>query len=108
MLCNRDESGSTNALILGAVAALAVGERPATDWAGAFERFSTPTAALRRDLLVMSQRADGVAPLAVRCLARIDRCRDEHGLVDDELRHLDLASGLPWPPETAAPILTHS
>ncbi|MEH3066077.1 MAG: hypothetical protein PGN33_26265 [Methylobacterium radiotolerans] len=108
MLCNRDETGSTDALILGAVEALAVGERPATDWAGAFERFSAPTAALRRDLFAMSQRADSFAPLAVRCLERIDRCRDEHGLVDDEPRHPDLASGFPWPPVTAEPILTHS
>ncbi len=75
---------------------LSVGKRPSTRWTNAVEHFSVGLADFRRQLLAMTVEAT-TSLLAIRCLEEIDTLRDEHGRVNDEPRHPDLASGTPWP-----------
>jgi len=69
---------------------------PADEWQGAYNILPTPAAELRRKLLAMTTDG-GINDAAARCLNRIDKVRDEHGIPDTEPRHPDLASGKAWP-----------
>jgi hypothetical protein len=80
---------------------LAIGQRPVTDWPGAFERFSVPLVEFRKELFAMMQAGGAEADLAEVCLNKIEKLRDEHGRISDEPRHPDIASGSPWPREAS-------
>jgi hypothetical protein len=82
-----------------AVRDLAVGRRPAGDWPGAYEEFSMPLTALRKELFRMFVANDIQSTMAEACLIAIEELRDEHGRIDDEPRHPDIESGLMWPKE---------
>lgn len=82
-----------------AVRDIAVGERPIAKWSGAFEQFSVPLAALRKQLFGLFAANDSQSALAEACLITIDELRDEHGRIDEEPRHPDIESERPWPKE---------
>lgn len=80
---------------------LAVGQRPAEDWPGAFNLFSVPLVGLRKQLFKMMETGDHQAAVAERCLIAIEGLRDEYDRVEDEPRHPDIESGKPWPKEAS-------
>jgi hypothetical protein len=82
-----------------AIEKLAIGQRPATDWPGAFEQFSVPLVEFRKALFAMLAADDAQSALAEACLNEIERLRDEHGRISDEPRHPDILSDQAWPKE---------
>lgn len=80
-----------------AIEKLAIGQRPVTDWPGAFERFSVPLVEFRKELFAMLSGDVAQAVLAEACLNKIEKLRDEHGRISGEPRHPDIASGRNWP-----------
>lgn len=82
-----------------AVHQVAVGARPSSVWPGAFEHFSIPLLAVRKQLFGMTVVNDTQSALAERCLISIEKLRDEHGRISDEPRHPDIDSGRAWPKE---------
>jgi hypothetical protein len=82
-----------------AIRNVAVGRRPAVGWPGAFEEFSVPLTALRKQLFDLVAAGNKESSLAEACLIKIDRLRDRHGGVEGEPRHPDIDSGRPWPKE---------
>jgi hypothetical protein len=80
-----------------AIEKLALGERPASHWPGAVERFSAPLVELRRQLFAMAVASGAESTLAQQCLNEIEALRDEHGRISDEPNHPDIASGASWP-----------
>lgn len=67
-------------------------------------RTIVPAAAttIRRRLFEMIHNDPKRQGTAKRVLNFIDRLRDEFGWPEDEPRHPDIASGLPWPPEAGS------
>jgi hypothetical protein len=88
-----------------AIRDIAVGERPIAEWPGAFEQFSVPLAALRKQLFGLFAANDAQSAVAEACLITIEELRDEHGRIDDEPRHPDIDSGRPWPKEVNGSVL---
>lgn len=87
----RPFDGTLNSVVEG----LALGKQPSDHWRGAYELYPVDVAPLRKQLFGL---LDGVtAQLAEACLTAIDELRDEHGRVESEPRHPDIASGRPWP-----------
>jgi hypothetical protein len=82
-----------------AIRNVAVGRRPAADWPGAYEEFSVPLTALRKQLFNLTVSDDPQSALAESCLVKIERLRDRHGRIEGEPRHPDIESGRPWPNE---------
>jgi hypothetical protein len=82
-----------------AIRNLAIGRKPSDEWTGAFEEFGLPLTELRARLFAMLPANDGRAQLAKQCLIAIEQIRDDHGRVNDEPRHPDIATGRAWPPE---------
>jgi hypothetical protein len=80
-----------------AVRDLAVGRRPAEDLPGAYETFGVPLIRLRQRLFELMQGTDARSALAEQSLVAIEEIRDEAGRPDDEPRHPDIESDLPWP-----------
>jgi hypothetical protein len=80
-----------------AIREIAVGRRPVADWPNAFEYFTVPLTDLRRQLFGLAVAGGPQSSLAESCLVAIDELRDEHGRVDEEPRHPDIASGRAWP-----------
>jgi hypothetical protein len=80
-----------------AVREIAVGRRPVADWPNAFEYFTVPLTRLRRQLFGLAVARGPQSSVAESCLIAIDELRDEHGRVDEEPRHPDIASGRAWP-----------
>jgi hypothetical protein len=85
-----------------AVRDLSVGQRPVEDWPGAYEEFSAPLTAVRKELFGMLAANDAQSMLAEACLIAIEELRDEHGRIDEEPRHPDVESGRAWPREASA------
>jgi len=80
------------------VRSAALGRRPVEGWsANAYEEFSVSLTELRRELFGLALANDAHSQLAESCLVEIEELRDEHGRVDDEPRHPNIASGHPWP-----------
>lgn len=84
-----------------AIEKIAIGQRPANDWPGAFERFSVPLVEFRRELFAMMQAGGAEADLAEACLIKIEKLRDEHGRISNEPRHPDITSGQSWPKQAS-------
>jgi hypothetical protein len=80
-----------------AVREIAVGRRPVADWPNAVEYFTVPLTELRRLLFGLAVAGGPQSSVAESCLIAIDELRDEHGRVDEEPRHPDIASGRAWP-----------
>jgi hypothetical protein len=80
---------------------VAVGRRPAIGWPGAFEEFSVPLTALRKELFGLVAADNTQSALAEACLIKIEKLRDRHGRIDDEPRHPDIESGRAWPKEAS-------
>lgn len=78
---------------------------PIENWQGAYNVVPVAANDLRRRLLAMTTDG-GADDDAARYLNEIDRIRDEHGTVETEPRHPDLASGKPWPIMTPDPDAT--
>ncbi len=91
------EGRRDNGSLANVIRKLAIGQRPADGWAGAYEEFSVPLTDLRKRLFAMVVTGDARAPLAEYCLNEIEEHRDHLGRINDEPRHPDLASGRPWP-----------
>ena len=83
--------------LLRATERLAIAQRPVEGWPGAFEQFSVHLAEFRKELFTLVMANDGRSGLAEACLYKIDELRDEHGRINEEPRHPDIASGSPWP-----------
>jgi hypothetical protein len=81
---------------------LAIGQRPAAAWPGAYEEFGVPLTALRKKFFGMLKESGAQSSLAEACLIAVDELRDEHGRIDDEPRHPDIESGRAWPKEAKA------
>jgi hypothetical protein len=60
--------------------------------------FTVPLTELRRQLFGLAVAGCPQCPEAESCLVGIEELRDEHGRVDEEPRHPDIASGRAWPP----------
>jgi hypothetical protein len=86
-----------------AIEKLAIGQRPITDWPGAFEQFSVPLVKFRKELFAMLAANNAQSALAEACLNEIERLRDEHGRISDEPRHPDILSDQAWPKEVSEP-----
>jgi hypothetical protein len=86
-----------------AIEKLAIGQRPVTDWPGAFEQFSVPLVEFRKELFAMLAANDAQSAFAEACLNKIEKLRDEHGRISDEPRHPDILSGQAWPKEVGEP-----
>lgn len=69
---------------------------PSENWQGAYNVVAVPAVELRRKLLAMTTDG-GPMDAAARCLALIDKVRDDYGTPESEPRHPDLASGKAWP-----------
>jgi hypothetical protein len=80
-----------------AVREIAVGRRPVADMPNAVEYFTVPLTELRRLLFGLAVAGGPQSSVAESCLIAIDELRDEHGRVDEEPRHPDIASGRAWP-----------
>ncbi len=65
-----------------------------------YEIHGVNAGSLRKALFAMIDGPSG--ELAKACLVRIDKLRDEHGRVEFEPRHPDIATGRPWPLEAKA------
>jgi hypothetical protein len=83
--------------VANAVREIAVGRRPVADWPNAVEYFTVPLTELRRQLFGLAVAGGPQSSVAESCLVAIDELRDEHGRVDEEPRHPDIASGRAWP-----------
>jgi hypothetical protein len=66
---------------------------------GWFDEFRKPLAELRSRLFALLPAGGARARLAEKCLIQIEAFRDEHGRLDDEPRHPDIATGRAWPLE---------
>ncbi|WP_293211536.1 hypothetical protein [Parvibaculum sp.] len=69
---------------------------PVEGWKDTYDIVPIPASELRQRLLAMTTDG-GPQDFAARCLAYIDKIRDECGVPESEPRHPDLASGTPWP-----------
>ena len=98
------EGRRDNGLLANVVRKLAIGQRPADGWAGAYEEFRVPLTDLRKRLFGMVITGDVRAALAEYCLNEIEEHRDHLGRINDEPRHPDLSSGLSWPRAAAEPV----
>jgi len=63
----------------------------------AYQLRSVDASLLRQRLFALAISSSPQAPLAGQCLEAIDEIRDEHGRIDTEPRHPDIASGRAWP-----------
>lgn len=91
------EGHGFDGLLQRAIMEVALGKRTLPQWRGAFEHYSVDVSPLRKRLFGMLTGDGPPATLAEACLTAIDELRDEHGRVDTEPRHPDIASGRPWP-----------
>ncbi|PDT33907.1 hypothetical protein CO671_23100 [Rhizobium sp. M10] len=64
-----------------------------------FEIFPISVAGVRAFLFGIATDSTESSALAKHCLVELDELRDEHGFADEDPRHPDIASDLPWPPE---------
>lgn len=77
---------------------IVLGKQSLSEWGGyAYEIYSVNAATLRKRLFALIDCGPEGASVAGACLTAIDELRDEHGWVDSEPRHPDIASGRPWP-----------
>lgn len=80
------------------VEGVALGKQPLADWGGnAYELYSVDMSPVRKRLFAMLASDPAEASVAEACLTAIDELRDEHGHVDSEPRHPDIATSRPWP-----------
>jgi len=77
----------------------AVGKQPVIDLPSAYNEFSISLTTLRKELFSMVLANGSESSLAAACLNEIEELRDEHGRVNDEPRHPNIASGRAWPIE---------
>src|SRR5258708_6851078 len=94
---------SFNGNLAHAIHETALGRRPAQDWPNAYYQFSVPLTDLRKELFGMVLSEGPECALALACLNEIEEIRDEHGRINDEPRHPNIASGRPLPLGTATP-----
>ncbi|RWM01751.1 MAG: hypothetical protein EOR68_09150 [Mesorhizobium sp.] len=66
-----------------------------------YETYPINAAPLRKALFAAVCEGGAIAGLAKDALTVIDETRDQYGFPDDEPRHPDIASNVPWPPEAA-------
>jgi hypothetical protein len=66
-----------------------------------YEIYPINAAPLRRALFSAVSEGGAIAGLARDALTVIDETRDRYGFPEDEPRHPDVTSNLPWPPEAA-------
>ncbi len=85
--------------LTGAIEKIAIDQRPATDWQGAFEEFSVPLVEFRKQLFALFTANDEQSAIAEACLIQIEKLRDRHERISDEPRHPDILSGRAWPKE---------
>lgn len=85
-----------------AIRDVAIGRRPSQSFQGAYEEFGIPLTDLRKRLFDMYAASGRATAIAVDSLTEIDALRDKHGRLNDEPRHPNIESSLPWPPEGGA------
>jgi hypothetical protein len=85
----------------GAIRDVAVGRQTVDETSGAFQEFSVPLNALRKELFARVLAANDQSLLAEASLTYIDKLRDEHGRMGDEPRHPDIQTGRVWPTQAA-------
>ncbi|WP_306623897.1 MULTISPECIES: NACHT domain-containing protein [Agrobacterium] len=71
-----------------------------------FEIYPSSVAGVRAFLFGIASNLGVGSDLAKHCLVELDELRDEHGFADEDPRHPDIASDLPWPPEARLYFLT--
>ncbi|MGH7074361.1 MAG: hypothetical protein ACREFD_09210, partial [Stellaceae bacterium] len=84
-------------LIQRALHDVALDQRPAAGWVGAYDLVPVALAGLRRELFGMLEGPPHEAALGSACLTAIDELRDAFGPAEFEPRHPDVESGRPWP-----------
>jgi len=85
----------------GAIRDVAVGRQTVDETSGAFQEFSVPLNALRKELFARVLAGNEQSALAEASLTYIDKLRDEHGRIGDEPRHPDIQTGRVWPTQAA-------
>jgi NACHT C-terminal Alpha/Beta 2 len=83
----------------GAVRAVAVREVPVSESSNTFNIHPASVGSVRKTLFGLLVGEGNESELAKRCLAAIDRLRDEYGIAANDPRHPDVMSGKPWPQE---------
>jgi hypothetical protein len=86
-----------------AVRAVALRQVPVSEGSNTFYIHPASVAQLRRFLFGMRSATPQQAELAKGCLTHIDVLRDEHGIAENDARHPDVLSEVPWPLEAAQP-----
>ena len=76
---------------------VALEKKPVSGSPNSYELHPAAVPELRKELFAFTAGGGNEAVLAAACLTAIDELRDEHGRVEDEPRHPDIASGRPWP-----------
>ena len=82
-----------------AVEAVAVDKVPIAEGSNSYSMYPAPVRDLRKALFDRLNGSPREAAIAKKCLEAIDRLRDEHGIAADDVRHPDVMSERPWPPE---------
>lgn len=93
--------GGMDAALRGAIEHAVTAKRYHNDEKTHYEVYPVNAAALRRALFTAVRDGGPDAALAKEALIVIDQTRDWHGQPEEEPRHPDVMSNLPWPPEAA-------
>jgi len=85
------------------VRAVALREVSASDISNFFYIHPASVAEVRKFLFGLLRGPRQEAALAKSCLTAIDILRDEYGIAANDVRHPDVMSEIPWPPEAGHP-----
>jgi hypothetical protein len=77
-------------------------QEPAPGGGGAYYLYPASVSRVRGTLFGMLSGTSQEAALAKTCLTAIDVLRDEHGIAENDTRHPNVRSSIPWPLEVAA------
>jgi hypothetical protein len=84
-----------------AVSAVALRHEPVQEGSNSFYIHPASVAHIRKFLFGLLGGTPQEAAVAKSCLIAIDVLRDEHGIAANDIRHPDVLSEIPWPPEAA-------
>lgn len=82
-----------------AVRAVALRHEPTQEGSSSFYVYPASVGDIRKFLFNMHAGSAQEAALAKNCLTEIDILRDEYGIAANDVRHPDVMSEAPWPPE---------
>lgn len=100
-MINRRGGGRMDSTLRTAIEHAVTARRYQNDERTHYEIYPINAAPLRKALFVASSEGGAIAGLAKDALTVIDETRDRYGFPEDEPRHPDVTSNLPWPPEAA-------